>query len=471
MKNHSATDKPEILNHDVEALKTVQEGDSGGTNVQKVFSKVAPETLKSALKRVRNNRVNDRLLDGYGGDVPTKPQGLQCLWIFLGSLFVGSILISFLIFDDNKVSESNSMKRNNNNTSSRFVDAVTNSTSKLTASEWGWSGYGGYGGNYNHGGYNGYNYNNNRRRWTSSDSWSSSRSSSRSRSSYYQRYYESCFPAGEKVETLLMNGEIYHSTPIEDLRPGAIVKAGGRVSSVIKLLWDTDNERLYRYNNSVCVTGSHSIPAKDGSLQLVQDSVLATLAPDCSLNKHTKFLYNLVTENHRIVINGTILADWEETEPVKDLQTLQDVLDRLNKDSVAVGMIKNNRKKADIARHLTSSVEEGGLSNDTMVKLNDMNHIPISNLEPGDVLHNGVVVIAVVHTLLKKCDLWIHDNNLIGGAWTILKDLDGVWRPLKESPWAKHLTEQSEECLLYHIITNTHQYQAGRVVLVDFEVF
>ena len=63
-----------------------------------------------------------------------------------------------------------------------------------------------------------------------------------------------------------------------------------------------------RFNDSVWVTGSHTVfDRNDGRWRHVEDSHSAARS-----TRRAEILYNLVTENHTAVVNGTTFSDWEE---------------------------------------------------------------------------------------------------------------------------------------------------------------
>ena len=111
----------------------------------------------------------------------------------------------------------------------------------------------------------------------------------------------SCFPAGEEI----LMADQTTKVAIDQLVAGSMIDQGGRVTAVMKLAANPKEDPLYRYNDAVWVTGSHLVQEDDEDEMVpVQDSDLALLA---AAEMMPALVYNLISENHKLVINDTTL--------------------------------------------------------------------------------------------------------------------------------------------------------------------
>src|SRR3990167_9979993 len=113
-----------------------------------------------------------------------------------------------------------------------------------------------------------------------------------------------------------------------EVRLGDEVEAGGRVESVRIAFADPDD--FYLYGNTTIVTGKHAV-MEDNKWVRVEDSRLAehVTAGD---NK-APVVASLVTEAHRLIIDGHTFADELESDDYEDL-TIGESLDSLNKHTM-----------------------------------------------------------------------------------------------------------------------------------------
>jgi hypothetical protein len=557
-------------------------------------------------------------------------------WIatLVGVLTTLSIVVLLLVVHKNH--GTNSQQQRSQQTSNEYGSSYnrTNSTTgnsyynnRHNSGYWGWWGNSRSSGNSNSGSNSG-----------SSRYHSSSGSSSyHSSGSGYHSYSGSCFPAGELVELLLeVNHEHEHDNvssriviqriPIEQVRPGNITVGGGKVTAVMKLLFvapaskslddngssatgSTRGDTMYRYNDSVCVTGSHAVPIpvnintntdttnKTWQLQRVRDSPLAVAVEQDTISTNDdphpcgggrpEFVYNLVTERHLLSIDGTVLADWEETDlPLDAVASQAILLHRLNHynstnitntntpllsatttitererellpdDTNTTGTTHDNHTM-HVQPSTVVGVGVGAFAPDTLVDVlvdvdvrrqaaqaqhngdntktslfNKPTHvvrINIQDIEPGTVLADdyGSIVVARVTIKMPECErelhchcrhdsdiseksqisqstvsasnkddahLWLwrftnHNNHTITTSpWTIVKDpsyndnadADSVWRHVKDSPRSEPVVRNTNEtksdcacecdCLMYQLITSTHQIPIAGTLFADYEL-
>ena len=116
-----------------------------------------------------------------------------------------------------------------------------------------------------------------------------------------------CFAGDTELE--LDNGK---TKCIKDVLPGEILHNGSKIIGALKLLGETDNP-LYKIfsknlNKDIRVTGSH----------LIQDPSSEQFIPvekynkaECT-NNHEEFYYNLITDDHLIIIGEHTFYDWDD---------------------------------------------------------------------------------------------------------------------------------------------------------------
>jgi hypothetical protein len=107
----------------------------------------------------------------------------------------------------------------------------------------------------------------------------------------------SCFIEG--TEILMEDGSL---KKIEDIMLADKLAGGGIVYSLFKSLVT----EIYEYKNNL-VTGGHAV-LEEGKWIRVEDSVKAFKQEGIFA------VYNLSNENHRIIVNGTEFADYDETD-------------------------------------------------------------------------------------------------------------------------------------------------------------
>jgi hypothetical protein len=109
-----------------------------------------------------------------------------------------------------------------------------------------------------------------------------------------------CFHPSTQIQ--LLSGDM---VAIENIKPGNILKDGGRVVSTMQID-NSDNEPLMKLGN-VYVTGSHLVKYGDRFVH-VSEHPDAKEQPDIKSG-----LYScLITDNHRIAIDNYIFWDWED---------------------------------------------------------------------------------------------------------------------------------------------------------------
>mmetsp|Transcript_11443 Transcript_11443/g.19023 ORF Transcript_11443/g.19023 Transcript_11443/m.19023 type:complete len:398 (-) Transcript_11443:125-1318(-) len=244
----------------------------------------------------------------------------------------------------------------------------------------------------------------------------------------------SCFPAGE----LVLLADLSSKVPIDQLQAGSVIHDGGRVTAVMKLALNREEDTLYRYDDSVFVTGSHLVE-EYGTMLPVGESDLAV-----PTEATPPFVYNLISSNHKVVINSTTFADWEEWEDCEQTWALEHkVLRRLNDGRVDHSVPTN--LPADEA------VGEGAFQTGTPILLHDGSSVQIQDVTPGDQLYSGDDdntknrVFAVMQLWIPAETMIYSYKNLTVTEWTIVLDEeDGLWRNVKYSANATVLGRQAD---------------------------
>lgn len=272
----------------------------------------------------------------------------------------------------------------------------------------------------------------------------------------------SCFPAGENVLLADLKSEV----PIEQVLPGSLISKGGRVTAVMKLS-KTHNEQLYRYNDSVFVTGSHLVE-ENGIMLPVEESSKKIRVQ----NFNPDFVYNLITSNHKVVINSTTFSDWEEEdEPcVENWCLKRKLLDRLN----------NGRFDNHIPQLLNGEmVTEGAFAPSTPILLKNGSSIPIQSLQPKDELAGSNTDGDVPNRVFAVMQMWVPPETLIFSykdltvtEWTIVLDDDGFWRNVKFSNNTKPLGKAKNFGPWYQLWTTTHNIPVSdcSIFFADYHV-
>lgn len=300
-----------------------------------------------------------------------------------------------------------------------------------------------------------------------------------------------CFPGGEVVDLWGGGG-----APIELLEPGDRLANGGAVVATMRLSVSDAEDRLYRFDDRVLVTGSHTVlDRSDGRWRHVLGSRLSVPVPvsvravgrAAVPTRH--IVYNLVTTTHTFSINATTFADWEEVADPDPPQTEADRLAELNhQDGALPSQPWNPRASSSSPAEKTKPVGaiprtatmEGGFAASTMVSRGG--GVPparIDSLEPGDAIEGGVVMAVI--RLPPAAKVW-----LCGGAgqfpttvsgYAILRDVaDGVWR---------HAHDTAASCRpapppargtaaavmpIYQLLTTGHRVHVAGAVWADYEV-
>jgi len=269
----------------------------------------------------------------------------------------------------------------------------------------------------------------------------------------------SCFPAGERILLADLKSEV----PIEKIQPGSTIHQGGRVTAVMKLA--NQKDQLYRYNNSVFVTGSHLVE-ENGAMMYVGESTEAMQVHDFTPD----VVFNLITSGHKIIINSTTFSDWEEEEDCVESWYLEKaLLQRLNNG-------RFDHQSPDIL--LDEMISEGAFEASTPILLKNGSSVPIQFLQPEDELaindpdDEPNRVSAVMQLWVPSKAVAFSYKDMIVTEWTIVLDDDGFWRNVKFSRNASALGLAENYGTWYQLWTTTHKVPVTNrsILFADYHV-
>lgn len=227
------------------------------------------------------------------------------------------------------------------------------------------------------------------------------------------------------------------SVKIRDVQLGDVLECGSKVTGTMKLLTSGNNENVYNLNG-IIVSGSHVVKFS-GNWIRVRDHPYAEL-----LHEYSKpFLHCMNTSSKTIVIEGTTFTDWDEL--------YGESLDAM------INMVRYSFEKID-----------GGFSEDTRIELCGGQRRLLMDVNPGDVLKDGEVVLGTVKVRLSPKNRIL--NYCLGGsvAFTgtninILKD--NIFNVSKKNYYS---IGASKEETLYHLITDVGEFNISGIRVYDY---
>jgi hypothetical protein len=244
-----------------------------------------------------------------------------------------------------------------------------------------------------------------------------------------------CFDSETPI-TLANHSQKY----IKDIEIGDNILLGGKVTSLLKVKTSLDDE-IYNYQN-IIVSGTHLVYYQ-GKPIFIKD------CPEAQLITHHRpsYLYCLITENHKLIINNITFCDYHES---RDRQT--DI-----KNMILFTDNLNNTKT-----HILPNLDtcQWGFSSKTLVKINNSKYVPICKIKIGDMLYNDNLVIGVVKHCGIDVSLYNYQGNIISGSQLLF--INGKWiRPCQHYQKDYHKIDY-----LYNIITSHHNFYLTNNILV-----
>lgn len=233
---------------------------------------------------------------------------------------------------------------------------------------------------------------------------------------------------------------------IKDIQLGDVLEHNNTVTGTMRLLTgkngensenNENSENMYNLNG-IIVSGSHVVKFIGNWIKVSEHPYSELLT---EYNK--PFLYCMNTSSKTITINGTTFTDWDEV--------YGESLDQM------LNMVRFPFEKID-----------GGFSENTSIELREGHCCLLKEVNPGDILKNGEIVLGAVkvrlspkNRLLNYC---LGDSVLFTGTnINVLKDnIDSVKkRNSHNSSWLK-------EEIMYHLITDTGDFDVMGVHVYDY---
>jgi len=241
-----------------------------------------------------------------------------------------------------------------------------------------------------------------------------------------------CFD--ENTELELLTG----TKKIKDIKLGDILRDGAEVLTKLKIL--NRNKKMYDIDG-VLVSGSHYIYCnKKGWVKVEEytnNSVITT----------NEFIYCIGTSNKRIVIGNNIFMDWDDI-------TDEDIVLLKNRKT-----LDSNDGFGDIHTKLN-----GGFVSGTKIELGSGNPINIENINAGDILKNGTIVLATVEIESSKLDTNVYDYNgvIFSGKNLMMKDNLGI------NHSRDRLVCKIKVNKLYHLVTDKGEFYTNGLTFLDY---
>lgn len=226
-------------------------------------------------------------------------------------------------------------------------------------------------------------------------------------------------------------------TKIKDVQLGDVLEGGNTVTGTMRLLTLGNKENMYNLNG-VTVSGAHVVRFV-GNWIKVCDHPCAEMI----LEYNKPFLYCMNTVNKTIEIDGTVFTDWDEIygEPLEGMR----------------GMISNTFEKID-----------GGFTEDTRIELKDGRRVFMKDVNAGDVLKDGEIVLGTVKVRMSSKTRIL--NYCLGGSVVfrgtninVLKD--NIFGIVKKN---SHNDTSTKEDILCHLITDIGEFNISGVRVYDY---
>lgn len=176
------------------------------------------------------------------------------------------------------------------------------------------------------------------------------------------------------------------SKKISEIKVGDKLKKGGKVMGIMKFESKTP---MYRYND-VLVSGNHRVySSKTNKFKMIKNIDEAVKVD----NYNSENIYCINTESGRIKINNNVFMDYRDCKNIdEEIEINQKVYKKLN--------------NTEISKTITPS-GFGGISGNTLVKMENDKWKPLSDITIGDILYNNNKVYGTVYieSLCSKiCD-------------------------------------------------------------------
>lgn len=258
-----------------------------------------------------------------------------------------------------------------------------------------------------------------------------------------------CF---DKNTLLKMNNGF--EKPISEIKVGDTLFNDNQVTA--KILVTTEGSQMYNLNG-VIVSDSHIVKYKDKWLPVSEhpDSIKIE-------NYNEPFLYCLNTNSKTIIINDICFTDWDEIydNDITKFNTL--LYMKFNNDKQ-----KYTFKPSDIHKYF-----DGGIVEDTLIKLKNGSTRNIKNIKIGDVLENGEKVYGLVEiyglTINEQFIYYLGKNRLIQGGCNLCfyNEQTGILSTLDLDVYHQELCKNKS--VLYHLLTDKGKFKINNVIFYDY---
>jgi len=257
-----------------------------------------------------------------------------------------------------------------------------------------------------------------------------------------------CFDENTKIE---LNDGTYEK--IKNIKPGTILKNNNRVTSIFKL--SSADVDMYNYKN-VIVSGDHLLKLNN-EIKHVKGLVYS----DKIEYYNKEFIYCLNTINKNIIINNTEFLDYDELSD-DEIRELYDNVSEFIKNT-DINNVNYKEKTEWISQYL-----DGGFKANTKIDLDDGNTKNIKDIDVGDILQNGEIVLGKVIIDGKNVNnlkvIEIDNEKIILGPNIQIFDKDcGIARIIGLKNNYKHKEEY-----LYNVITDRCQFKINNIVFLDY---
>jgi hypothetical protein len=233
---------------------------------------------------------------------------------------------------------------------------------------------------------------------------------------------------------------------IADLLPDDELDLGNVVTGIVKC--SAEDLAMY-YLDGYIVSGDHQYMKEDGDCEYVANHNDAIIMP----NYRGDHVYCLNTTRKGFAVGGTWFLDWDEVSDVE------------------LHYIKQQLSSAtDFGRHLSfanlNRWMDGGFTGDTEIQMKSGEVKKINLVECGDILKNGEKVMGVVK--VKRHEIYGYSVNgyvFKGGSNIMYIDNDKIKTTIG---CGIYLNDIPEEKYLYHLLTDTDDFELGGVRFCDY---
>lgn len=243
--------------------------------------------------------------------------------------------------------------------------------------------------------------------------------------------------------------------PITEIYVGDRLFNGNQVTA--KIIVTTEGSEMYNLNG-VIVSNSHIVKYNDKWLPVSDHPNSIKIE-----NYNEPFLYCLNTTLKIIEINNIYFTDWDEIYD-NNITKFNDLLSiKFNNNKQ-----KYTFKTADIHKYY-----DGGIVEDTLIKLKNGSTKKIRNIEVGDILENDENVYGLVEiyglTIDEQCIFYLGKNRLIQGGCNLCfydKSTSSILSTIDIDIHNQELCRNKS--VLYHLLTDKGTFYINGIKFYDY---